>query len=326
MNIDNVLSKVRALVERAEHPETPTEEAATCRAKADELMFKYAIDQATLRASQPVAEQMKPSKIKVDLCDAGIPFEQHFCDLVSVVAEHTRCQVLFSAAQMPKDVLRQWADLYGKPLKCQAVVYGFQADLKYFEILYTTLVLHMSNGIDPKPNFSLTDEENAYALHNSGYNWGDIAKMYYRHGHEHGWDGHKIYPPEPYPGKYWKQCYNRYLRKHKDTKPVSLPAKFTDAARLVWRHNFARSYNSSLRRRMWLARSERKGGQEMVLRADMDAIRQMLAEEHPDAQTMKEREKFRYNEEAWGAGNKHAATADLNGSSRVARPSARELS
>lgn len=42
--------KVRALLARAEHPETPEAEAQACAAKAAELMLRHAIDEAALRA------------------------------------------------------------------------------------------------------------------------------------------------------------------------------------------------------------------------------------------------------------------------------------
>jgi hypothetical protein len=43
-------SRVRALLARAEHPETPDAEAQACAAKAAELMMRHAIDEAALRA------------------------------------------------------------------------------------------------------------------------------------------------------------------------------------------------------------------------------------------------------------------------------------
>ncbi|MFB9837757.1 DUF2786 domain-containing protein, partial [Actinoallomurus acaciae] len=49
MTIDHE-SRVRALLARAEHPETPEAEAQACAAKAAELMMRHAIDEAALRA------------------------------------------------------------------------------------------------------------------------------------------------------------------------------------------------------------------------------------------------------------------------------------
>jgi hypothetical protein len=48
MTIDHE-ARVRALLSRAEHPETPEAEAQACAAKAAELMMRHAIDEAALR-------------------------------------------------------------------------------------------------------------------------------------------------------------------------------------------------------------------------------------------------------------------------------------
>lgn len=319
MNLDNVLSKVRSLVQRAEHPSTPPDEAALCRAKADEMMLKYAVDQAMLRDSQPQAEQQKPSKIVIDLCDAGIPYESQFTMLVMVICEHTRTQCLFLGAQMDKSALDSWKIVYGD-FKVQAEVYGFESDLKYFEILYTTLLLHMSNGIDPRPDPALSDEENAYNLHNSGLNWGEIARLYYpaRDAQHGGWNGVKVPSGDFYPGKVWKRAYDRYLRKNKGTA-VSLPPKFTEAARTNWRQNFAESYVATLRRRLYMARSGHQAGSEIILRSSMQAINEMIRREHPNSAKMADTKRVEYNAAAYKAGNDHAQSADLNGNARVSR-------
>jgi hypothetical protein len=44
--------RVRALLARAEHPETPEAEAQACAAKAAELMMRHAIDEAALRTQR----------------------------------------------------------------------------------------------------------------------------------------------------------------------------------------------------------------------------------------------------------------------------------
>jgi hypothetical protein len=51
MTIDHE-GRVRALLARAEHPETPAAEAQACAAKAAELMLRHAIDEAALRAGR----------------------------------------------------------------------------------------------------------------------------------------------------------------------------------------------------------------------------------------------------------------------------------
>lgn len=312
MDLDNILSKVRGLIAKAEHPDTLPQEAEACRSKADAMMLKYAIDQATLRDSQPAAEQIRPAKIKVSVCEAGSAYEEQFCTLVSVVCEHTRTKAVFHAAQADADLVRKWRDWYGKSLQVEASVYGFESDLKFFEILYTTLLLHMSNGIDPRPDASLSDEKNTYNLHLAGYNWLDIARMYYRLGHEYGWDGNK----DTYMrfGSYWKRCYKREIR-NRGEEFVHHPARFTAEARLEWRMNFAQSYVATVNNRLVRVRLGRDSGGSLVLMSAMDAINDMIAADFPDAKTMESAKRIKFNERAWQAGNRHAHTADLGGQS-----------
>jgi hypothetical protein len=318
VRLDNILSKVRGLVAKAEHPDTPENEARLCRERADAMMLKYAIDQATLRESQPVAERARPAKISVDVCPAGSDYERMFIDLVCVVCEHTRTQPVFNCAGIAKHKVAEYNRHSAKTIQVTAQVYGFESDLKYFEILYTTLLLHMSNGIDPSFDTTASDRANAYALHNAGFNWGEIAKMALKFGHPHGWDGHKVLAGETYPGKYWKQQYNMEIRARGESA-VSLPAKFTEQARAIWRLNFAQSYNATIRRRLWMARSSREIGAELVLRSSMEEVARLLADEHPHAVQMGPDKEVPFNETAWAAGNRHAKTADLGGQSVASR-------
>lgn len=52
-----IYGRVRALLAKAEHPATPRPEAEASHAKAAELMLRYALDEATLRAEQGQAPE-----------------------------------------------------------------------------------------------------------------------------------------------------------------------------------------------------------------------------------------------------------------------------
>lgn len=314
IKLDSVLRKVRGLVAKAEHPDTPEHEAKTAREMADAMMLKYAIDQAQLRQSQPVAERATPGKIEVDICESGSDYEQMFITLVTVICEHTRTRPLFRCVQMDASTLRAWRDAYGKLPTASAVIYGFESDLKYFEILYTTLLLHMSNGIDPGFDTSATDRINAYNLHNAGFNWGDIAKMALKFNHPQGWDGLDCASRGiAYPGKYWKHQYSMEIRSRGE-EAVRLPAKFTEDARRIWRMNFAQSYAGTIARRLWMARENRTAGSALVLQSSMEEIIKMMEDENPHTKSMGQGKDVPFNRTAWNAGDRHAKSADLGGS------------
>lgn len=314
--LDNILSKVRGLVAKAEHPDTPEAEAELCRRKADEMMLKYAIDQATLRDSQPVDERAKPAKMEVIIIEAGSPYERRFVELINVIALHCRCQMIVRGVDQDTEVILAWQRYYKKPMQVTGVIYGFESDLKYFEILYTTLLLHLSNGVDPRFDTSKSDRLNSYDLHNAGFNWGHIAQMAYKIGHEHGWNGEKVPAGETYPGKYWKNQYNKEIRSRNEAA-VRLPAKFTESAREIWRLNFAKSYVGTIQRRLWISQSDRQAGSALVLKSSMDEVNKMLAENHPDTTDMNPDKELAFNETAWRAGDRHAKTADLLGNAGV---------
>ena len=66
MEMSAALRKVRSLIERAEHPSTPKQEAdAACSQRADSMMEKFAIEE--WQAMQKGQTGLKPSRIKIDI-------------------------------------------------------------------------------------------------------------------------------------------------------------------------------------------------------------------------------------------------------------------
>lgn len=168
MELNKALSMVRGLVSRAEHPETPPAEAQACRERADAMMLKYAIDEAMAEQAKPVIDRGKPTSALFPTARAGddgnlLGYVEW---LLETVARHTRCLV------------RGYVE-YDREQGCYlSRVYGWESDVRYFEILYTTLRLHMLGVLRPKPDASVSLEENAYRLHDVGYNWLEIAALY----------------------------------------------------------------------------------------------------------------------------------------------------
>lgn len=309
--LDNILSKVRGLVQMAEHPGTPENEANAFRAKADALMLQYAISQAQLRDSQPADKRLMPDKTRVDMCGSDSPYVKSFITLCGVINDHTRTKAVFYNAVMDEKLMAAYYKYKNRAPTVYADVYGFEGDLKYFEIMYTTLLLHMSNGIDPKPDQSLSDDVNSFNLRMAGLNWGEISRMYYRMGHPKGWDG----STETYMAcsGYWKRVCNREARR-RGVEKIHIPGKVTDAARVNWRLNFAQSYVSKIAQRLWIVRNNRASGADLILKSSFDAIDKMIKSDHPNVEGMDMKgDHVAYNEQAWAAGNHHATTVDLGG-------------
>jgi hypothetical protein len=172
MALDKVLSMVRGLTAKAEHPETPPTEAEACRVKAEMLMHKYAVDQAMLRTTLPMAERPLPKS--AEFATAGGDLNGYVEALLAMVAKHCRC------------VVRPYSR-YDREQHCyMSMVYGYEHDLRFFEVLFTTLRLHMLGVLRPKIDPNLSDSENVYNLHIAGYDWREVADMY---GYVLAWQG-----------------------------------------------------------------------------------------------------------------------------------------
>lgn len=328
VGLDRVLSKVRGLIAKAESLGLDNPEGKACQERADAMMEQYAIDQAKLRESVPVVEQVKPGHMDMDICPAGSPYEAPITSLVVAVAKHCRCQVIFSRANMNRDLVEELKAIYATEFNVIARVFGYQSDLKYFEILFTVLHLHMAGGYDPKVNWSASDEDNAYVLHSAGLNWRAIARAF-GPSHPMGWDGVIRKDDGGHLGRagaYWHACYRRAVRARGEQE-IKLP-KFSDgSAKLIeYRYNFAESYASTVNRRLTEIRNSRQSGGELVLASSAEKIRDMINEMFPERGTIDYGAKPAFNPNAWAAGNKRGLEADLNANTRVSNPARPELS
>lgn len=301
MELSSVLTKVRALVEKAEHPATPKAEADLARATADRLMEKYAIEewQAATKASGPT----KPGRVKIDIGEGNSMFLTETATLVNVVANFCRCSSIWMKG----------SGRYGHQESC--MVYGYESDLRYFEIMFTTLYLHMSGAIFPGPDPAETLGVNAYRMHNAGLNWFDIAQAY-------GWaevprkDGEPRYMyrnRETGERASWAKSVGRIKAAY--TKEVI--ARGEQALRIPpsgtenFRRNAAKGYLARIAQRLHEQSGKRGSGTELVLSDRTQNVRQALAEDFPDTQMTGARF-VKYNAEAYGRGVKHANSASLN--------------
>ncbi len=120
---ERMLSRIRALLAKAESTEFP-EEAEALSARAQELMAKYSIDHALLAARTGSQEAPGGRRIAVDN-----PYEGPKATLLNTVAEANRCRAVWS-----KDV-------------GLVTVIGFPADLDAVELLFTSLLVQANTAM-----------------------------------------------------------------------------------------------------------------------------------------------------------------------------------
>jgi Protein of unknown function (DUF2786) len=120
---DRMLSKIRALLAKAESTEF-AEEAEALSARAQELMAKYSIDHALLAAEAGEREEPGGRRIAVDN-----PYEGPKATLLNTVAEANRCRAI-------------WAKDIGL-----VTIVGFPADLDVVELLFTSLLVQANTAM-----------------------------------------------------------------------------------------------------------------------------------------------------------------------------------
>lgn len=120
---ENVIRKVRALLDRAANTQFP-EEAQTCRETAERLMVKYTIDEAMVEASA-VGGKTKPGSMEVEFTP---PHINQMAYLMNGIANVFNCKLI----------------LMGKK---DAIIYGFESDLDAVWTLWESLYSQLMNEL-----------------------------------------------------------------------------------------------------------------------------------------------------------------------------------
>jgi hypothetical protein len=305
---DKVLSKIRGLIQKAEGLEAlgdpnSMNEANACRAAADKMMQKYAVEEwQTMRAAPAMA---KPTRIKIDIGEEDNEFLGEMASLVNIVSKFCKCSSIWMSGTASKKYQRQE----------YCYVYGYESDLRYFELMFTNLFLHFGGAIFPKPDPAKSLEENCYELHNAGLNWVDVAKVY-------GWyitAPRSNEPPvmyvNPETGErrtfaksagVYKKAYEREIAKRGEPF-LRIAANGSKTFRL----NAARGYLNRIRDRLNEIAGQRGTGAELVLADKGKNIDEAMINDFP-GMTFGRAKKTTFNQDAYAKGARHANTANLN--------------
>lgn len=286
MDQNKVLARVRLLLERAHHPSTPETETKACEEKANKLMVEYAIEQADLDAVRPAANRAKPETLTVVMCGRGSPFVDQLYALSGALLDFCRVRGVYTGLQ------------YVKYQDVRMTVIGYPADLRYFEMLYTSLLLHMLSNLEPKPDPNKTFDENVYILHEAGVSYRkqvhalfpDIPK----------WDDATI----KRMGGRCKSAYRRWCKKLGE-EPRAI------AAPITYQRNFAIGYVHRISVRLWEMQMKQPTSTGLVLRSD--AIDALHNEMFPKLGKAKRPKQIRWDAGARLAGTTAANAADLGG-------------
>ena len=122
-----LLERVRKLLAKAEAQGVTPAEAEALTAKAAELMARYGIDRALLAAQQPDTDHPADRKI-----DVGNPWARVQAHLLCGLASAMRCQCVILPRSGPGTRIH---------------IFGFSSDIERAEVLYTSLLVQMWQGL-----------------------------------------------------------------------------------------------------------------------------------------------------------------------------------
>lgn len=127
---ESLLSKIRALLAKAEHENTSPAEAEAYTAKATELMARYGIERARLADADPGTDLLGDREIVL-----VPPYALDKRDLLARIADELRCRVIFR---------QRWVE--GRK-RVSAVLFGFGSDLDRVEMLFTSLLVQAAHAL-----------------------------------------------------------------------------------------------------------------------------------------------------------------------------------
>lgn len=173
---DKRMATIQALLDRADHPNTPAPEADACRAKAEEWMVKYRIEEEMLRKSKLASGTAEePILSEMIVCSVSNKYRDHYYSMAYYVAEHVGVRVV---ADYKRVVNEAYVEEYSVILQ----MVGFESDIRYVEMLYMGIRFTFSSLVEPKVDPKESDADNIYRLRSSGMERIRIAELMWGSG------------------------------------------------------------------------------------------------------------------------------------------------
>lgn len=277
---ERLLEQVRNLLARAEHPNTPEPEADLCRERANTLMARHAIDEALLRAAQPVNERRAVAKRAIKI-EASTELTAYLRDVAYYCGFFNRCRVVVYETEL--------------------VFYGFSEDIDWAEMLYTAAYTALVSYLHPKWDESLGYDANVYNHKVAGMKWHEINRIAMNHGHN---DLRTLKLVEGYYNGVWQEryeptnhikssiltAYRRHARLIGDENPVATQSF----------EHFRRSYCEGFSLRMFTRLHDmqksaeeqtKEAGAELVLHDAMRDVDEAFYADYPSMRPMSDEER-----------------------------------
>jgi hypothetical protein len=228
---EDILRKVRGLIAKANSTDHEGERRVFM-AKADELMEKYAIDQAMLRMGEN-----KNARVVVrrdmdiswwsELSDIDFEARSNIWWLFKRCVDFCRCYTAERAMNFRQG---------------NCPVYGMDSDLSYLDMLFTDLLLQMVDHIKPKYDPSLSMGQNVMRAKEAGMKYIDIAV----------WLGHPEWRVPNGTGGYKTADNGKMLREYKQYLRTlgKLPSDVVSIHPTTWQVSYVEGFCVMVRTRL----------------------------------------------------------------------------
>lgn len=254
--LDDMMRKINGLLAVADDPVTPEAAQATYRAQAEKLMRKYRIEESELIESGALnLETITPGSKWVDLCPATSPYFQTYWNLMLYIAQHVGCRMTYQWGTNPDTGVYSLG----------AVLVGFEADIRFAELLYANARLVFADRMEPRVDPSLSDEDNVYRLRSAGIERPRIGEMM-------GWGRESA---QRVTTVYKRACRQRGENPALTGKTTSVKA---------FREAYTTAFLGEFWRRLWKARNaaDAEGGGELVLANRKDMVDEAFYAMYPE--------------------------------------------
>ena len=152
--LDKIMERVKNLLNRADHPNTPAPEADLCRAKAEKYIKEYRIAEEDLIAEGDGG--IVPISKKIQVCPLRSRYAVEYRRLLGTALYHTGCEGVTSSEIIDGEY---WT-------VCE--VFGYDIDVRYCEQLFMSARLLFADRMEPKYDPNLSDQQNVYRMRAAG--------------------------------------------------------------------------------------------------------------------------------------------------------------
>jgi hypothetical protein len=148
-DLDRMMDRVRKLLAKADDPAATKPEADSFRAKAEELIAKYRIDEEAVYAKSTNMNFLVPIERDVLICNNSSTYRSSYYAIIYWIAQHVGARITTNYRRNDEGVQEYVAFLT-----------GFEVDLRFAEILYTSAFLAFQAHTEPGYDPSVDEETN----------------------------------------------------------------------------------------------------------------------------------------------------------------------